>query len=162
MFYRLVVIVVMTFFLGSCATTQPTAVNQLQIKVAQLERKVDNQGEDLATLKSEMNDLLMGVDGEESLNYRPFQESETSVKLSDPVTLTPSKTVDTRIIRVSASIKEVQTALKNAGYYDDAIDGKLGNKSKTAIRTFQEEHDLQVDGIVGRKTWTAMKSYLSD
>ena len=50
---------------------------------------------------------------------------------------------------VSMSNKEVQIALSNAGYYGGPIDGKLGPKSKKAIREFQADNGLKVDGVAG-------------
>jgi peptidoglycan hydrolase-like protein with peptidoglycan-binding domain len=57
--------------------------------------------------------------------------------------------------------KEIQAALKNAGYYTGAIDGKIGPKSKKAIEDFQKANGLKVDGKVGPKTWAALSSYLN-
>ncbi len=57
--------------------------------------------------------------------------------------------------------KKIQTALKNAGYYQGNIDGKIGPASKRAIETFQSEKGLKVDGKVGPKTWAALEPYLS-
>jgi peptidoglycan hydrolase-like protein with peptidoglycan-binding domain len=57
--------------------------------------------------------------------------------------------------------EEIQTALKNAGYYNGAIDGKLGPMSKKAIEEFQKANGLQVDGKVGPKTWLALSSHLN-
>ena len=48
--------------------------------------------------------------------------------------------------------KQVQEALKNAGYYDGNIDGKFGPKTKAAIKQFQKDMGLKVDGIAGIKT----------
>jgi peptidoglycan hydrolase-like protein with peptidoglycan-binding domain len=56
---------------------------------------------------------------------------------------------------------EIQTALKNAGFYMGNIDGKIGPKSKRAIEEFQKAHNLKVDGKVGPKTWEAMNKYSS-
>ena len=56
---------------------------------------------------------------------------------------------------------EVQTALKNAGFYTGNIDGKLGPKSKKAIEDFQKANGLKVDGKVGPKTWEAMSKHSS-
>ncbi len=53
--------------------------------------------------------------------------------------------------------KAIQTALRNVGLYDGAIDGKIGPKTLAAIEKFQEEHDLKVDGRVGPKTWAVLK-----
>jgi peptidoglycan hydrolase-like protein with peptidoglycan-binding domain len=57
--------------------------------------------------------------------------------------------------------QEIQQALKNAGYYSGAIDGKIGPKSMQAIEAFQKENGLTVDGKVGPKTWAALSKYLT-
>lgn len=57
--------------------------------------------------------------------------------------------------------KEIQLALKNAGYYTGAIDGKLGPKSSRAIEEFQKANGLVADGKVGPKTWAALSRYLT-
>lgn len=56
---------------------------------------------------------------------------------------------------------EIQTALKNAGFYTGTIDGKLGPKSKKAIEAFQSANGLKADGKVGPKTWEALSKHLS-
>lgn len=35
-------------------------------------------------------------------------------------------------------------------------DGIFGQQTRTAVRNFQREHDLEVDGIVGDETWNAL------
>ena len=57
--------------------------------------------------------------------------------------------------------QEIQTALKNAGFYKGPIDGKIGRGSKRAIEAFQKQNHLKSDGKVGPKTWAALESYLS-
>lgn len=57
--------------------------------------------------------------------------------------------------------QQIQTALKNAGYYDGAIDGKIGPKTKKAIEEFQKIKGLQADGKVGPKTWAVLSAYLN-
>ena len=61
----------------------------------------------------------------------------------------------------SPSANEIQTALKNAGFYTGNVDGKIGPKSKKAIEDFQSANGLKVDGKVGLKTWEALGKYLS-
>ena len=63
-------------------------------------------------------------------------------------------------LRVPVTPQEVQEALKTAGYYTGEIDGKLGPGSQRAIKDFQRDHDLESDGIVGKKTWAELKGYL--
>jgi peptidoglycan hydrolase-like protein with peptidoglycan-binding domain len=57
--------------------------------------------------------------------------------------------------------KDIQAALKNAGYYVGSVDGKLGPKSKKAIEEFQKANGLTADGKVGPKTWAALSKYLN-
>ncbi len=59
------------------------------------------------------------------------------------------------------SIQEIQTALKNAGFYAGNVDGKIGPKTKKAIEDFQKANGLTADGKVGPKTWAAMAKYLT-
>ncbi|MCK9594298.1 MAG: peptidoglycan-binding domain-containing protein [Candidatus Omnitrophica bacterium] len=56
--------------------------------------------------------------------------------------------------------KEIQSALRSAGYYGGSIDGKLGPKSKKAIEEFQAANSLTVDGKVGPKTWSVLSQYM--
>ena len=57
--------------------------------------------------------------------------------------------------------QQIQTALKNAGYYTAEIDGKIGPKTKKAIEEFQKANGLKVDGKVGHKTWEVLSSHLN-
>ncbi len=65
-----------------------------------------------------------------------------------------STTVDTM------TKKQIQEALKNAGYYDGNVDGKIGPKTKAAIKEFQADNGLTVDGIAGRNTKEKLLKYL--
>ena len=56
--------------------------------------------------------------------------------------------------------KDIQTALKNAGFYTGAIDGKIGPKTKGAVTEFQKAKGLKADGKVGPKTWVELEKYL--
>lgn len=54
----------------------------------------------------------------------------------------------------------IQKALKKAGYYNGAIDGKVGPGTRDAIASFQKDNGLTADGVCGRATWAKLKSYL--
>ena len=56
--------------------------------------------------------------------------------------------------------KDVQRALKNAGFDIGNIDGKIGPKTKKAIEAFQKSKGLKADGKVGPKTWAELEKYL--
>ncbi len=59
-----------------------------------------------------------------------------------------------------ADPKQIQTALKNAGYYQGTVDGKMGKKTRKAVREFQKANNLPVNGRVGKNTWVVLKDYL--
>lgn len=56
--------------------------------------------------------------------------------------------------------KDIQAALKAAGFYAGSIDGKIGPKTKKAIIEFQKAKGLKADGKVGPKTWAVLEKYL--
>lgn len=56
---------------------------------------------------------------------------------------------------------EIQTALKNAGFYTGAIDGKIGPITKKAVIEFQKANGLEADGKIGPKTWAVLNKHLN-
>lgn len=76
--------------------------------------------------------------------------SSSSLSLSDT----------TSSLAIKLSARQIQRALKNAGYYQGSIDGKIGSKTKEAIIKFQKAQGLKADGIVGKKTAAALNTYL--
>lgn len=55
----------------------------------------------------------------------------------------------------------VQKALKNAGYYNGDVDGKIGPETRESVRKFQSDNGLTPDGIIGKTTWNKLKTYLN-
>ena len=53
-------------------------------------------------------------------------------------------------------VKQIQTKLKNWGYYNGNIDGIYGTKTLNAVKYFQRKNGLTVDGIAGKNTLAAM------
>ena len=47
----------------------------------------------------------------------------------------------------------LQAVLSARGYYTGALDGIFGDLLDTAVRKFQMDHDLVVDGVCGPMTW---------
>lgn len=56
-----------------------------------------------------------------------------------------------------ADVVYLQQRLTAKGYDVGAIDGKFGAKTLKAVKRFQAEHNLVVDGIVGAKTWVMLE-----
>ena len=53
------------------------------------------------------------------------------------------------------AVAVVQSLLQASGY-EVGIDGNFGDQTLYALRAFQEEEGLTVDGIVGLQTWTQL------
>ncbi len=53
-------------------------------------------------------------------------------------------------------VKEIQTKLKNWGYYTGTVDGIYGSATLAAVKRFQSKNGLTVDGIAGKTTLAAM------
>ena len=51
------------------------------------------------------------------------------------------------------AVRQLQTALKEAGFDPGPIDGEFGPATETAVRAFQSEKGIAVDGVVGAITW---------
>lgn len=127
---------VFIFSLSGCAATRKD--NDLQAqglrnKILALQTELQEKDDEINSLKDSM------------------------VKSSEEVNLNVSKTEE---VKRQVDPKQIQTALKNAGYYQGVIDGKPGKKTRRAIREFQKANNLPVDGRVGEKTWLVLKDYL--
>ncbi|MBQ8159912.1 MAG: peptidoglycan-binding protein, partial [Clostridia bacterium] len=55
-------------------------------------------------------------------------------------------------------VRNLQSKLKQLGYYTGSVDGKFGNDTESAVRSFQQSHHLTVDGKAGPATQRALYS----
>ena len=53
-------------------------------------------------------------------------------------------------------VKQIQTKLKNWGYYKGNVDGIFGEQTKQAVISFQKKNNLTADGVAGPQTLKAM------
>jgi peptidoglycan hydrolase-like protein with peptidoglycan-binding domain len=51
------------------------------------------------------------------------------------------------------AVRELQIALKETGNDPGLIDGVFGSQTEAAVRAFQAERGIAVDGVVGPITW---------
>lgn len=54
------------------------------------------------------------------------------------------------------NVKRLQMNLNTMGFKAGTADGKFGNNTKDAVKSFQKEQGLEADGIAGKKTLTRM------
>ena len=166
-FRMMLVIFILAAFSG-CATMQKTQTEtRNQTRIVELEKELENRDVEIKELKGEVQKLSPAVEPKMSSSAK---SADHQVSASIPVAASGeissqsqevSAYLNSDVIRVSAEAKDVQKALKNAGYYDGAIDGKVGKNTVQAIRQFQEEHALKVDGIIGNQTWTQLQTFLN-
>jgi len=57
-------------------------------------------------------------------------------------------------------VRTIQDKLKRWGYYTGSVDGKYGMLTVEAVKYFQRTNGLQVDGITGKQTLTALGIFL--
>lgn len=149
--------------LAGCTTmsAEPNTamVPQLQTRVGDLERQLDMKDQEIADLKYQVRDLSYEVERVRTQSARP--STSTRAMISEPPVSSGGGEDDSEILRVDVSAEQLQTALKKAGYYNGAIDGKIGSGTKSGIEGFQKDHGLKVDGVVGKKTWEELKVYLN-
>ena len=57
-----------------------------------------------------------------------------------------------------AGVKTMQQALKDLGYYTGSVDGSFGSGTQEAVKAFQQNNGLSVDGKAGTQTLTKLYS----
>jgi peptidoglycan hydrolase-like protein with peptidoglycan-binding domain len=57
----------------------------------------------------------------------------------------------------SPLVRAAQRDLERAGYPPGGIDGRYGPRTRQAVIAFQTSHGLDVDGVVGPRTWAALE-----
>ncbi|SDX96140.1 N-acetylmuramoyl-L-alanine amidase [Thermoactinomyces sp. DSM 45892] len=78
----------------------------------------------------------------------PSSLPSTTSSSSDPILRKGSR---------SDAVKSLQSYLNKFGYNLN-VDGAFGPLTQNAVKDFQRKNDLVVDGIVGEKTWSKLKS----
>ncbi|NLY44737.1 MAG: peptidoglycan-binding protein [Tissierella sp.] len=82
----------------------------------------------------------------------PYSSTSTK-KTTSTSTTTKKSTTKTDQVELN---KKIQTKLNELGYDCGEVDGSLGKKSTEAIKAFQKDKGLEVDGKAGPKTRDAL------
>jgi len=135
---RILAVIVLIFFVSGCATTGTRKTAQAgdgASQIASLEARVADNERTIDYLQAQLSGK-----GSSGADY------SYSGKSAPP--------------QVAATPRRIQQALQNAGYYEGNIDGKIGRLSLRAIKEFQIDKGLKVDGVVGKETWAKLAAYL--
>ncbi len=137
---NIAILLFLVIFIIGCATTRVGIDNELQVqelkqRIEYLEKEVQEKDRTIANLENESQ-----LAHAQNFSFGETEKEENVfAKLSD---------------------KQIQTALKNSGFYQGSIDGKIGAKTQKAIKAFQKAHGLKADGVPGKKTRGALSEYL--
>ncbi len=158
MLLRLLSVFILAMAFSGCASTQMKTQNeQLETRLTELEKNVQAKDAEIVDLQYQVKDLSSKVDASKAATVD--QASEASVEQASRLNIRKYYN-NSQIIRVKASPEKIQRALKSAGVYTGPVDGKIGAGTKEAIIEFQKSHGLKADGVLGRKTWEELKTYL--
>lgn len=152
-FIVLALIILSSFTISGCSSAQKKLsedVKGIKTKVDTLETRVEG----VETKQSEVERLAM----EQAQKMDDLKAEKASRQAAGRSNIS----VKHKGSRASKEhIKEIQTYLKNAGFYQGEIDGVKGRKTRAAIKKFQKENGLTADGVVGKRTWQALNKYAS-
>lgn len=102
---------------------------------------------------------------EAALKAQIEQNKALEAQLNPPKPAVPIEPYQGSTYRTPAGFElpamDIQKALKGAGYYSGAIDGKMGPDSREALRNFQRDKGLTPDGVCGKQTWAKLKEHLN-
>ena len=130
--------------LSGCATARKQKeleIQGLRNQVSVLESQIQSKDEEINSLKEQL-------------------AKTTTTEEKQAITVRHAKKRVIGEVKSRPNIKEIQIALKNAGYEPGTIDGKMGKQTRDAVIAFQKAHNLRANGKVGHKTWNLLKEYL--
>ena len=157
----IIIAMISLVFLSGCVTTSKykTDIERLQSRIDELQAAVKQQDGDKVALKEAQQQLEDALKKQAQINDALRQDVDaTKKKLAS---LNRRKPEDKTELKMP-NAKEIQTSLKNAGFYAGELDGVIGPATKEAVRKFQEANQLTPDGVVGSKTWALLTKYLED
>jgi peptidoglycan hydrolase-like protein with peptidoglycan-binding domain len=161
-FLRLLSICILAIAFSGCASTQMKTQNdQIASRVTDLEKNLQAKDAEIVDLQYQVKDLSSKLDT--SKPAESDQAAQASTDSGDQASVSSHADVGaagSNIIRVKANPEKIQRALKAAGVYTGKVDGKIGPGTKEAIIEFQKSHGLKADGVLGKKTWEELKTYL--
>ena len=93
-----------------------------------------------------------------------YENAESAVSGNkDLVQVQPAGKATLRKGSKGDTVRELQTMLLKLGYDlgPCGIDGDFGKATEAAVRSFQSDHRLAVDGVVGKNTWAELEKSLN-
>ncbi|MDD5196975.1 MAG: peptidoglycan-binding domain-containing protein [Candidatus Omnitrophota bacterium] len=131
--FVLVLLVVFAVSLAGCASMGT---------VKQKDREIQGLRNQISVLEVEIQDKEQEINGlKDALSFKQVEQARFEEK--------------------RPSARDIQNALAKAGFDPGKIDGRLGKKTRQALKAFQKAHNLKVNGKADRRTWAVLSEYLS-
>lgn len=95
-----------------------------------------------------------GIAGESTRTHLYLQSAQTFIP-------TPAPTPTPALLKKGhngESVREMQKRLQELGYYEGSLDGDFGGGTEEALRLFQSQNGLDVDGVAAQKTFSLLYS----
>ncbi|MFA4989900.1 MAG: peptidoglycan-binding domain-containing protein [Candidatus Omnitrophota bacterium] len=110
--------------------------------VKQKDREIQGLRNQVSVLEAQIQDRDQEINGlKDALSFKQVEQVKFEAK--------------------QPSTKDIQSALAKAGFDPGKIDGRLGKKTRQALKAFQKAHNLKINGRADRKTWALLSEYLS-
>ncbi len=100
---------------------------------------------------------VLGLDAHGSPTFAPTVSPSTSESANTPPTRPRPTEPLLRLMARGPSVLRLQTMLNRTGRMV-AEDGIFGQNALAAVQAFQRSQDLKADGIVGSRTWAALRT----
>ena len=128
---------------SGCATARAKKppVQDAQSQITAMQSELQAKDQQIQDLQNQLDSYQRSIGS--SSNYSSYSSSSGG----------SSSVIKAR----GVSVSDLQSALLRAGFDPGPVDGKLGKKTKAAIKAFQRRNNLRADGVVGEKTWSLLK-----
>lgn len=123
-----------------------------------LKSRVRTIEQDVAEVKARMSNIQGSLDRHDDALRELAEQKVQPLELIEPAAYVPPAAPRRRPPN-KPRVRDLQEALKNAGFSPGRADNKLGPRTKGAIKKFQRANGLKADGVVGMRTWNKLKWY---
>ena len=138
-FFKIAAFSLAALSLAGCATTRPrSAAPDANSQMATMQTQLQAKDQEIQDLHSQLDSQQQSL----SNNFATTGSSDKN-----------------NILRVpGVATVDAQMALLRAGFDPGPLDGRLGKKTRSAVKAFQKKNHLTADGVIGEKTWAALRS----
>ena len=132
-------------FLAGCTPSQMQVlkfeVRDLKVRMSHMEKEVGRQDQRMTAMQTELEEAA---------------QAPAPMPVADPQPAPQPKV--RKAVRLST--RQIQMGLKSAGHNPGPIDGKMGPRTRSALKAFQRSEGLRATGQADMDTMAAINGYL--